>query len=189
MSSTNEKVVLRKKILQQRQALSQQEWQTNSRLICDRLQSLALFKQAKTVFAYFSFRQEADLSSLFLLNKKWAFPRCLGKSLVWHLWQPGEALIKDKYGIETPLETASIISASVADLILVPTVACDRQGYRLGYGGGFYDRLLSSSKAIDTPTVGVVFDFAYVPRLPIDSWDIKLRYVCTQSNVMSNMTV
>ena len=189
MSLANEKAVLRKKILQQRQGLSKQEWQINSRLICDRLQSLALFKQAETIFAYFSFRQEVDLSSLFFLNKKWAFPRCVSKSLVWHSWQPGENLIKGKYGIEIPLKTAPIVSASMADLILVPTVACDRQGARLGYGGGFYDRLLSSPQAIAIPTIGVVFDFAYLDRLPTDSWDIKLDYVCSQSHTVSNLTV
>ena len=188
MSSINEKAVLRKKILQQRQALSQQEWQDNSHLICSRLQSLDLFKQAKTIFAYFSFRQEVNLNSLFSLNKKWAFPRCVNKSLVWHLWQPGEALIKDKYGIETPLEIAPTITPTLADLMLIPTVACDRQGYRLGYGGGFYDRLLSASQAATIPTIGVVFDFAYLDRLPIDPWDVKLNYVCTQSNIVLNIS-
>jgi len=180
MASSN-KVVLRKKLLKQRQELSPAQWQSQSHLICERLQSLALFKEATTVFAYFSFRQEVDLSSLFSLNKNWAFPRCVGRSLVWHLWQPGEALVKDKYGIQTPLETTPSITCTAADLILVPTVACDRRKYRLGYGGGFYDRLLNPLQVSNISTIGIVFDFAYVGELPVDPWDIKLNFVCTPS--------
>ena len=185
--STKDKVLLRKRILAQRQELSRTQWQINSNLICDRLQGKDLFKQAKTIFAYFSFRQEVNLNSLFSLNKNWAFPRCINKSLVWHLWQPGETLVKDKYGIQTPLPIAPSIPVSAADLILVPTVACDRQGYRLGYGGGFYDRLLCSLPDATIPTVGIVFDFAYVDELPVDSWDIKLDFVCTQNVFKSNL--
>jgi 5-formyltetrahydrofolate cyclo-ligase len=172
---------LRRKILQQRQALSQEEWQTKSKLICDRLHNLSLFQSAKTILAYFSFRQEADLTSLFFLQKTWAFPRCVGQSLIWHLWQPGESLNFNKYNISEPLETSPIISPSLADLILVPTVACDQQGYRLGYGGGFYDRLLSSSEFVNIPTIGIVFDFAYFAHLPSDTWDIKLGFICTET--------
>ncbi len=179
-----DKSVLRKQILNKRQALSKVKWQTKNQLICDRLISLSLFTQSDTIFAYFSFRKEADLSSLFSLNKKWAFPRCVDKCLIWHLWQPGEVLIKDKYGIQTPLETAPIVSSSSADLILVPTVAYDRQRYRLGYGGGFYDRLLISPQCADIPTIGIGFDFAYFTQLPVDSWDIKLDFICTETKLL-----
>ena len=170
---------LRKEILRQRQRLSVEEWQKKSNLICQQLADSALLEQSTTIFAYFSFRQEVDLSPLFSLNKKWAFPRCVNKSLVWHLWQPGEPLITDKYGIKTPLETAPIVSANAADLILVPTVACDRQVYRLGYGGGFYDRLLNSLETCNIPSIGIVFDLAYLSQLPRDDWDQKLTFVCT----------
>lgn len=178
-----DKPALRKKILRQRQALSLAQWQTQSSLICDHLKSSSLFKQSNTILAYFSFRQEADLTSLFSLNKKWAFPRCVDKSLVWHLWQPGETLPLGKYGIKEPLTTAPIITPGAADLILVPTVACDSQGYRLGYGGGFYDRLLSSSECLTIPTIGIVFDFAFLSQLPTDTWDIKLDFICTETRL------
>lgn len=176
-----DKSLLRRNILQQRQSLSAAQWQAKSSLICDRLKADSLFKEARTILAYFSFRQEADLGLLFELNKNWAFPRCVGKSLVWHSWQPGEDLHSGKYGIKEPLKTATVISPATADLILVPTVACDNRGYRLGYGGGFYDRLLSSPQCLNIPTVGITFDFAYMLELPIDIWDIKLNFICTES--------
>ena len=179
------KNLLRKKILKQRQELSEKEWQSKSNLICNRLHNSSLFTRANIIFAYFSFRKEADLTSLFSLNKIWAFPRCVDKSLVWHLWKPGEELFTDKYGIEIPSKTSPIVSITSADLILIPTVACDRQRYRLGYGGGFYDRLLASFKRSEVCTIGITFDFALIKQLPIDTWDIKLDYICTETKLTS----
>ena len=180
MSELN-KTHLRKSLLQQRRSLSAVEWQQKSRSICQQLQALTLFQEAKTVLAYFSFRQEPDLSFLYNSQQQWGFPRCVGTSLIWHLWQSGDALKIGAYGIKEPALDAPTIEPQTVDLILVPTVACDRQGYRLGYGGGFYDRLLNSPQWLNIPTVGIVFDFAYVPKLPIDKWDIKLNYICTET--------
>lgn len=180
------KTQLRQTILKQRRSLNFPEWQTKSLAICDRLNSLPLFTKAQTILAYFSFRQEPDLNPLFVSPIKWGFPRCVGTSLVWHSWQPQEPLQKGKYGIKEPLATAPMIAPNEVDLILVPTLACDKQGYRLGYGGGFYDRLLSSAEWVNIPTIGIVLDFAYLSRLPVDSWDIKLNYICTETRIVSN---
>ena len=180
-----DKTALRQKILQQRQSLSPAEWQRKSNQICDRLKSDTLFKEAETILAYFSFRQEPDLAPLFNLNKNWAFPRCVGKSLVWHSWQPGEELCPGKYGILEPNKTATTVDVATADLILVPTVACDTQGYRLGYGGGFYDRLLSIENGLKVTTIGIVFDFGHGVQLPKDPWDRPLNFVCTEIKLTS----
>lgn len=177
------KSALRSQILQQRQSLSPDQWEQKSQQICDRLQSLTLFQEAQTILAYFSFRQEPDLSPLFGLAKTWAFPRCVGKSLVWYSWQPGVELNIGKYGILEPGATASMIEPASADLILVPTVASDSQGYRLGYGGGFYDRFLGGDQGITT--IGIVFDFASEIKLPIDPWDTKLSLLCTETKITS----
>jgi 5-formyltetrahydrofolate cyclo-ligase len=82
-----------------------------------------------------------------------------------------------------PLPTAPLINAEDVDLILVPSVACDRLGYRLGYGGGFYDRLLTNSAWSTKKTIGITFDFACLPRLPIDAWDRPLTAVCTEAGL------
>ncbi len=158
-----------------------EEWRQKSDRLCSHLQSSSLFTQAQTILAYFSFRQEPDLSPLFTSTQHcWGFSRVEGKSLFWHSWKPGEQRKKGTYGIFEPSPDSPTLEPDEVDLILVPAVACDLRGYRLGYGGGFYDRMLSSPKWQVKPSVGIVFEFAYLAQLPIDAWDRQLHGVCTE---------
>jgi len=176
------KAELRRTLLKLRQSMPVEDWREKSDRICTHLQSTPLFTQARTVLAYFSVRQEPDLSLLFTDSQhSWGFSRVQGKSLSWHSWQPGEPLQTGAYSIFEPHPEASVLEPTEVDLILVPAVACDRRGYRLGYGGGFYDRMLSSAEWASKPTIGIVFEFAYLPRLPIDDWDKVLQGVCTET--------
>ncbi|NJM70671.1 MAG: 5-formyltetrahydrofolate cyclo-ligase [Scytonema sp. RU_4_4] len=175
------KAELRKSLLKTRQSLSATDWKQKSHLICQNLLTSPQFHRAKTILAYFSFRQEPDLSLLFTdTSHRWGFPRCVGKSLSWHLWTHQDVVITGAYGISEPHSDSPIIAPAEVDLILVPCVACDEQGYRLGYGGGYYDRMLSSPEWTNKPTIGIVFEFAYLPELPIDTWDKPLQGVCTE---------
>lgn len=174
------KTELRRMLLKQRRALPVEIWGEKSDRICSHLQSSPLFTSARTILSYFSFRQEPDISSLFQDSKKrWGFSRCINDTLSWHIWTPGETLHKGIYGILEPNPTAPQLQPSDVDLILVPAVACDKYGYRLGYGGGFYDRMLSSQEWESKPTIGIVFEFAYLPKLPIEPWDKPLQSICT----------
>jgi 5-formyltetrahydrofolate cyclo-ligase len=202
------KTELRRSLLNTRKSLSAPEWRQKSEILCNHLQNSPLFTEAKTILAYFSFRQEPDLSPLFtssvepascLLNsgdrqdacptnaiptpKKWGFPRCVGKQLSWHVWQPGDALHNGAYGILEPLPDAPKIDRSEVDLILVPAVGCDVRGYRLGYGGGYYDRMLSLAEWESKIAIGTIFEFAFLAQLPVDSWDKALHGVCTESGL------
>jgi 5-formyltetrahydrofolate cyclo-ligase len=177
-----DKVKLRRTLLKKRQSMSVQEWREKSDRICTTLETVIFFDEAKTILAYFSFRQEPDLSPLFADTRyKWGFPRCVGNSLYWHSWKPEDSVQINNYGISEPHPDAPIIDPSEVDLILVPSVACDRQGYRLGYGGGYYDRLLGSPEWANKPTVGIVFDFAYLPQLPVEIWDKPLQAIATET--------
>ena len=176
------KVELRRHLLQARRELRVEDWRVHSDRITPHLRISPLLTQARTVLAYFSFRQEPDLSPLFTDPKyRWGFSRCVDKSLIWHTWKPGEPLSKGAYGIFEPYPNSPTVEPNEVDVILVPAVACDRQGYRLGYGGGFYDRLLSSDDWASTPTIGIVFEFAYLPQLPVDPWDKPLHSICTEN--------
>lgn len=176
----------RKRLLQARRALPALEWQSRSQQLCQKLQTSSLFQTAHTVLAYFSFRQEPDLSSLFHLEKVWGFPRCVELELCWHHWSPQSplALQVGTYGIQEPHPEAALIAPEEVDLLLVPAVACDRRGYRLGYGGGFYDRLLSNPVWQNICAIAIVFDFALVDDLPIEPWDQPMQGVCTDQQLV-----
>ena len=171
--------------------MPQEEWRHKSDRIVTQLQEASsLFTSAQTILAYFSFRGEPDLSPLFKETRhRWGFPRCVGDSLSWHIWRPGDTLQTGAYGILEPDPDAPTLQPAEVDLIFVPAVACDYQGYRLGYGGGYYDRLLSSVEWATKPTIGIVFDFAYLAQLPVDHWDKPLQAVCTETNLRMTQQV
>lgn len=178
-----EKRRLRRSLLKARQSLSAEDWRDRSDRLSRQIARCRAFVEAKTVLGYFHFRNEPDIEGLVTGDRVWGFPRCVEKALVWHRWALGEPLQTGAFGIREPHPTATLVRPETVDLILVPAVACDTRGYRLGYGGGFYDRLLSSPDWQHIPTLGIVFDFGYVPQLPIELWDRPLDGVCTESRL------
>ena len=178
------KATLRRQLLAQREAIPLEVWQKKSQEICHLLQATTWLQESKTVLAYFWTKQEPDLTPLFSLNYQWGFPRCVGKSLEWHLWQPGDPLEKGPYGILEPSSKAPILTSNMVDLILLPAISCDQQGYRLGYGGGFYDRLLAEPVWSSVRSMGITFDFALQQELPHQEWDQRLKAICTESRII-----
>ena len=166
-----------------------EQWRLFSQTLCQQLLDSVLWQQAKTVLAYMTFRQEPDLSWLFLQgqDREWGLSRCVGQHLIWHRCNPltPQMLQKGKYGILEPYPDYPQLSAADVDLILVPAVACDRSGYRLGYGGGYYDRLLASSDWSETPTVGIIFEQDLLNQLPTEPWDQPLQAICTEQGLFS----
>ena len=179
------KIDLRRSLLKTRRALPPEIWREQSDRLCAHLQNSPQFIQAHTILAYTSFRQEPDLNPLILDSSKcWGLPRCVGKSLAWHVWSSiSRPLQSGAYGILEPHTDEPTLDVATVDLILVPAVGGDRQGYRLGYGGGFYDRLLSDPNWAAKPTIGILFDFALLPHLPLDPWDRPLHGICTEAGL------
>jgi 5-formyltetrahydrofolate cyclo-ligase len=102
-----------------------------------------------------------------------------GLPLVFRAWSPGDAMGKVQWGIAEPLPDKPVLEP---DVVLVPLLAFDAAGHRLGYGGGFYDRTLARLRAIKpVVAVGVAYDELKVDAVPHRSYDEPLDWVLTPS--------
>lgn len=137
-----------------------------------------------TVAGYHPMGNEADilpaLSTLAAAGHATALPVVTGRAwpLVFRLWRPGHPLVPGAFRIMEPMGDAPLVQP---DIVLVPLLAFDRAGYRLGYGGGFYDRTLEVLRA-EAPTLAVGIGYAGqgVDKLPIDAYDQKLDWIVTE---------
>jgi 5-formyltetrahydrofolate cyclo-ligase len=180
---------LRKALLTQRLSISHEAWQQKSRALGDRLSTWQVFQEAQNILAFSSFRQEPDLSALWqrFPNKNWGFSRCAAKDLIWHQVAIADfesSMRSGAFGILEPFDDFPLMdleNIDLIDLILIPAVACDRLGARLGYGGGFYDRWLPSSTGVKT---GIIFDEFYLDTIPSDTWDVRLDAVITDQRLV-----
>lgn len=155
-----------------------------SKLICDEIEIWAPFHRAKIVFAYLAMRGEVDLKPLIARSAsvRWAIPRIVDKPerhLVFHSYQ-ADRLVRHRYGMFEPDPSAPVISPAQADLIIVPGMAFTRGGWRLGYGGGYYDRLLAGEPSI--PTLGVCFHALLLDEIPHGPYDLPVGNLVTESS-------
>ena len=102
-----------------------------------------------------------------------------GKPLLFRAWQPGEATAAGVWGIAEPTPDKSVVEP---EILLVPLLAFDRKGWRLGYGGGFYDRTLRGLRAVRSiVAVGIGYDEQCVDAVPHLDYDERLDWVLTPS--------
>lgn len=157
--------------------------------ICRRLLAISEVREAKTILIYLSFRSEPDthalLQKLLETEKRVAVPLCNPKThtLCGVVIESFTDLKPGHYGILEPnrekLSTGgfTILSKDEVDLVLVPGLAFDREGFRLGYGGGYYDRYL---RDFSGSSIGVAFSECITETLPRTIYDIPVNRVVTE---------
>jgi 5-formyltetrahydrofolate cyclo-ligase len=133
-------------------------------------------EKAQMIASYFSYGDEPDTHALnqrlISLGKTLLLPRIKGEDLEWVKWDGSAEQISSHTLIPEPIGDA-ITDTSSIEVVLVPALAMDLNGYRLGQGKGFYDRALKDLPAF---TIGIVFPYELLSQsLPTDSWDIPLR--------------
>lgn len=128
-----------------------------------------------------------EIDPMPLMRRLWAeghrvgLPVMIGKGqpLVFRQWREGEPLGDVQWGIREPLASAAVI---MPDVMLVPLLAFDARGYRLGYGGGFYDRSIAEIRAQKPVlTIGLAYDELEVDAVPHTDYDERLDWVLTPS--------
>jgi 5-formyltetrahydrofolate cyclo-ligase len=162
-----------------REGLSPDEVTADSIAVCRTLAEWPRLQEARHVLTYLAFQNELDLSYLFELLPRthWAVPRVDRQQLVLHAYQP-ERLVRHRFGMLEPAANLPPVDASVLDVVLVPGVAFDRRGGRLGFGGGFYDRFLLTTPAL---RVGATYDQCVAEALPMSERDQRMDWLFTPS--------
>ncbi|MFZ5969729.1 MAG: 5-formyltetrahydrofolate cyclo-ligase [Bacillota bacterium] len=184
------KNTLRKEILEKRKAMSETEIATKSDLIFSKLKTLELYKHAVVVMVYLDFRNEVQtqliIKDLLSSGKKAIIPISVPETkhmILSQLMDPEVELTEGTYGILEPKkEFIREVDKNTLDLILVPGVVFDRKGYRIGYGGGYYDRFLDSlTKTV--PSIALAFDLQVIDEVPHDFHDYPVSYIVTETEV------
>lgn len=180
------KQALRKQMRAVRSALPESACDARSSLIVKRVLALPELERAKTVLAFASIRNEvrtkAIVDAAWSAGKRVALPRVVDDQLSLHVIDQSSKLIEGQFAVPEPDEAAPQIEPGEVDFVLVPALAVDPRGYRIGYGGGYYDRLLPS---LDLAcSCAVVYHFqlvAEVPELPLDA---RVDLVVTDERVI-----
>lgn len=189
------KQTMRQRFRRLRAALAPEERATRSAAICARAAALTPVQGVRVVHAYLPMRAEVDTRPLLLQalaqGQRVVVPIVEGdKSDLAHSWLASLAaddLVAGAFGTLQPRRLQPAAPGDW-DVIMVPLLAFDRAGYRLGYGGGYYDRLLSRATPAalpPVPTIGLAFALQEADRLPHEPHDIPLDWIVTEDEVIA----
>lgn len=179
MSQTIEKARLRKQLLDSRDALSPDFINISSSKIHDRLRKLDLYRNAKTIGAYYAIGSEVRTQDIIqeILNqgKELALPRVVKDEIVFMKITGPSDLEIGNFSVMEPKERCEQIKK--LDVTLVPAIALTREGYRLGYGFGFYDKYLHGKRSAK---VALSYAKQVVKSFPHDNHDVKMDCIITE---------
>ncbi|NOY54243.1 MAG: 5-formyltetrahydrofolate cyclo-ligase [Deltaproteobacteria bacterium] len=186
-----DKQTLRKTVLARRDTLTETDRKEKSAQIVERLMELSEYRSAHALFIYADFRSEVMTLALMKKALKEGKRVLASKTLVTErrlqltdILDPDRDLVPDYMGIPEPREEIlRDISPEEIDLILTPAVGYDEKGNRLGYGGGYYDRLFERMHP-DAKKIGLAFETQIVPTVPTEPHDIPIPIIITENRVI-----
>lgn len=164
---------LRQTLLEKRLALQSIEVKTFSRSLIQKIQQHPLYQKAKVVGLFSAIKNEPDLSSLLKDNKIFLLPKVVGDQLIYVRYNPKELLVKSELGILEPKGMKD--ESNVLNLIIIPGIAFDLKGNRIGFGKGYFDRFLSSQKS--TYVIGVAYPFQIQTKIITTEYDVPVNEV------------
>jgi 5-formyltetrahydrofolate cyclo-ligase len=179
---------LRQQMLARRNAFSHDEWLTSSRLAQQNLLSLEEYQGSACIAIYSPARKETDtadiLAAAFRAGKRVLYPAVCGQEMVLRQVDGLASLAEGSFGILEPCPTGVDHAAEEADLIVVPGVAFDLSGHRIGYGKGFYDRFLRHPGR-KAHLVGLCHDFQLIEGcIPAERHDIRMEIIITDRRII-----
>ena len=178
------KEILRKTMKERRKSLSEDNRKGLSEKIFKKLSETAEYKRAKSVCVYMDafgeVKTDLIIESLRESGKEILFPVSNTKTHTLTLCRDTGEFVRGAYGILEPEGRVSV-DFCVPDLIIVPGLAFDFKKNRVGFGAGYYDRLLSESKAFK---IGICYDFQVIEEIDADPHDIKMDIILTDERII-----
>jgi 5-formyltetrahydrofolate cyclo-ligase len=177
--NTAQKAALRRELLANRQAIALEVRNAMNAAISRHVLAWRNIHPTGTLGVYWPIRGEPDLRECYVLlaeqGTQLALPIVVDRDapLRFLAWQPGDPMIKDSFGVAIPVSGEEV----QPDTLLIPCVGFNEHRYRLGYGGGFYDRTLA--RPARPVTVGIAFECART-RFDADPHDVPLDYLITE---------
>ena len=173
-----DKKLLRKTVRDQKRAMTAEQIEEKSRLLGKKLLESQAYRQAKSIYGYLPYNQEvrtvAMLEQAMADGKRVAVPKCYGDEMRF-IWMEDLSRVEKGYaGIPEPIADGPVADDTTA-LVLMPGLAFDPEGHRIGYGGGFYDKFLSREP--EHPTLALCYDFQMFERLETEEFDIPVDTV------------
>ena len=185
------KRALRQRVLAARGALPEGVRAIASSVIAERFGRRPDFQAARAILVTLPFRNEWDTRLLVRAaldaGKTVAVPRVDGATRMLELYaiaDPDRDAVSSPQGIPEPAAHCLPVSRDAIDFVVIPGIAFDRDGGRLGYGGGFYDRLLPLLSP-SAPLVAGAFDLQIVPQVPVGPNDVGIDAIVTESRELS----
>jgi 5-formyltetrahydrofolate cyclo-ligase len=184
---------LRQNLAERRRALSPRERIAAAQGLRHSLEQLPEYHTDQRVAGYWAIDGELPLNlaipPLAARGQQFLLPVLgEGRRLRFAPWSAGEDVRPNRYGIPEPAEPREWLEPFQLDLVLVPLLAFDRQGQRLGYGGGFYDRSFAFLKEQARPTepllVGVAYAFQELEQIEAEPWDVPLDLIATDRELI-----
>ena len=178
-----DKTALRREIRAKKRAMTDAEIEKTSALLAEKLRAHPAYRAAKSLYAYLSYNQEVRTGPILAMawadGKAVAVPKVTadGKAMEFLWLRPGDAVAPGYCSIPEPVADGPLADDETA-LVLLPGLAFDPQGRRLGYGGGFYDAYLAAHPG--HPTVALCYGFQLFDHLDTDDHDIPADAVLAQ---------
>ena len=168
-------------MLEMRNRLNHPEIAKKSKTIQEFVIKSKEFETAKVVGTYYALGSEVTTELIIkrakILGKKIALPRVEEDKITFYELSSTKSLIRSRFGI---LEPSPYEQMSDIDIVIVPGIAFDKKGNRLGYGMGFYDRLLSCKR---TFSIGLAYSFQLLENLPHDKYDKRLDAIASEDGI------
>ncbi len=164
---------------------STQQVDAASAQICKQIADWPIFQQANAVMTYMAFGNEINLTGLLnqFPGKRWIIPRILNRPearIFLYPYDPSR-LVRHKFGMLEPDPSLPLVQPHELDLVLTPGLVFDRHGYRLGFGGGFYDRFLPS---VHAPKTGIVYSAFIIEAVPVEEFDQPVDYLACENGIL-----